>query len=174
MQHTFLVLTGTPIRSDGERTVWLSYDETNAINHPEEGTYTLTYGDAVDLGYCRPVTFHRHEGKFTVDLDDGESVEVSSHKPANLPKNLTRVKGLQTALDFYKLACRESYAKDGFTPMADSYQATMLEWACKKLDELRYRMPDAGGLVIAPNIEMAKIHGKAYRNARRRSSCYRS
>jgi superfamily II DNA or RNA helicase len=155
-----LVLTGTPIRSDGERTVWLSYDETNAINHPEEGTYTLTYGDAVDLGYCRPVTFHRHEGKFTVDIDGGESVEVSSHKPANLPKNLTRVKGLQTALDFYKLACRESYAKDGFTPMADSYQATMLEWACKKLDELRYRMPDAGGLVIAPNIEMAKYMAK--------------
>jgi hypothetical protein len=38
-----------------------------AIDQPEAGTYTLTYGEAVDLGYCRPVTFHRHEGKFTVD-----------------------------------------------------------------------------------------------------------
>lgn len=47
--------TGTPIRSDGERSVWLAYDDAGAINHPEEGTYTLTYGEAVDLGYCRPV-----------------------------------------------------------------------------------------------------------------------
>jgi superfamily II DNA or RNA helicase len=155
-----LILTGTPIRSDGERTVWLSYDETNTIDHPEEGTYSLTYGEAVDLGYCRPVTFHRHEAKFTVDLDGGECIEVSSHKPAKLANNLKRVRGLQTALDFYKLACRESYEKDGVTPLTNSYQGTMLEWACEKLDDLRKRMPEAGGLVIAPNIEMAKYMAK--------------
>ena len=156
-----LVLTGTPIRSDGKHTIWLSYDETNCIKQPEEGTYTLTYGEAVDLEYCRPVTFHRHEGKFTVDLEDGESVEVSSKKKANLPKSLgKRVPGLQSALDFYKLACKGTYEKDGVTPISDSYQATMVEWASKKLDELRYRMPDAGGLVIAPNIEMAKFMAK--------------
>ena len=34
------------------------------------GSYTLTYGEAVDLKYCRPVFFHRHEGKFTVVLKD--------------------------------------------------------------------------------------------------------
>jgi len=155
-----LVLTGTPIRSDGGRTVWMSYDETNNIDHPEEGTYTLTYGEAVDLGYCRPVAFHRHEGKFTVDLDAGESVEVSSHSPATLTSNLKRVPGLQTALDFYKLACKPKYDKDNVTPMLNSYQATMLEWGIKKLDELRDRMPEAGGLVIAPNIEMANYMAK--------------
>jgi superfamily II DNA or RNA helicase len=32
----------------------------------------------------------------------------------------------------------------------------MLEWAGAKLTELRYRMPDAGGLVIAPTIQMAE------------------
>ena len=68
-----LVLTGTPIRSDGEKSVWLAYDDAGAIDHPEEGTYTLTYGEAVDLAYCRPVTFHRHEGRFTVDLEGGRS-----------------------------------------------------------------------------------------------------
>ena len=36
------------------------------------------------------------------------------------------------------------------------YQATMLEAAMIKLDDLRHRMPKAGGLVIAPTIEMAK------------------
>ncbi len=151
-----LVLTGTPIRSDGERSVWLAYDDAGAINHPEEGTYTLTYGEAVDLGYCRPVTFHKHEGRFTVDLDDGESVEVASHKPAELTKDLKRIPGLQSALDFYRLACSPQYEADGSTPLMSGYQATMLEWGSQKLDDLRLRMPDAGGLVIAPNIEMAE------------------
>ena len=44
-----LVLTGTPIRSDGEATVWLAYDSNGRIDHPDEGTYTLSYGQAVDL-----------------------------------------------------------------------------------------------------------------------------
>ena len=32
----------------------------------------------------------------------------------------------------------------------------MLSWGSKKLDEIRNIMPEAGGLVIAPDIEMAK------------------
>src|SRR5262249_42604285 len=60
----FFILTGPPIRWDGEQSVWLAYDDGGAIAHPEDGTYTLTYGEAVDLGYCRPTTFHRHEGRF--------------------------------------------------------------------------------------------------------------
>ena len=65
-----LVLTGTPIRSDGKESVWLAYDDRGAISHPDAGTYTISYGDAVDFGYCRPITFHRHEGIFSVSLDD--------------------------------------------------------------------------------------------------------
>ena len=36
-----LVLTGTPIRSDGNKTVWMAYDSNGRINQPNEGTYTL-------------------------------------------------------------------------------------------------------------------------------------
>ena len=36
----------------------------------------------------------------------------------------------------------------------------MVEWGIQKLDELRHRMPEAGGLVIAPNIEMADYFAK--------------
>jgi superfamily II DNA or RNA helicase len=154
-----LVLTGTPIRSDGEKSVWLAYDHAGAINHPEAGTYTLTYGEAVDLGYCRPVTFHRHEGRFTIDLD-GDAIEVDSQNPASLTKALKRVPGLQSALDFYRLACKPQYQPDNITPLMNGYQATMLEWGGKKLDELRLRMPNAGGLVIAPTIEMAEYMAK--------------
>lgn len=151
-----LVLTGTPIRSDGEQPIWLAYDDNGAISHPDDGTYTLTYGEAVELGYCRPVTFHRHEGRFTVDLKDGEHVQVSSKKGAELPKDLARIPGLQRALEFYELACTPQYEADKRTPLLTGYQGSMLEYAAMKLDDLRLRMPDAGGLVIAPSIEIAE------------------
>jgi superfamily II DNA or RNA helicase len=151
-----LVLTGTPIRSDGKKSVWLAYDDAGAIDHPEEGTYTLTYGSAVDLEYCRPVTFHRHEGLFNVDLEGGEVINISSKRRAELTPELKRIPGLQRALNFYALACTPQYEKDGKTPLRAGYQGSMLDAASQQLAELRDRMPNAGGLVIAPSIEIAK------------------
>lgn len=151
-----LILTGTPIRSDGERSVWLAYDAAGAIDHPDEGSYTLSYGEAVDLGYCRPAAFHLHEGKFTVDLETGDSIQVSGDTTPAIPKNLARIPGLQRVLNFYRLASTPQFERDGKTPLLTGYQATMLEWGGQKLTELRLRMPDAGGLVIAPSIEMAE------------------
>ncbi|TWH36257.1 MULTISPECIES: DEAD/DEAH box helicase family protein [unclassified Aminobacter] len=149
-----LILTGTPVRSDGKNSIWLPRRH-GKIEHPEEGTYTLTYGEAVDLHYCRPATFHRHEGKFTVDLEDGSSAKISSKEPADLPREFKRIPGLQKALDFYVLACTPQYESDG-SPKLDGYQGTMVQWASSKLDDLRERMPNAGGLVIAPSIEVAE------------------
>lgn len=150
-----LVLTGTPIRSDGKKSIWMAYDDAGEIDHPEEGSYTLSYGDAVDLGYCRPATFHRHEGRFTVDLEDGEKISISSQAPAELTPTLKRIPGLQRALEFYRLACSPQFEADNKTPRVDGYQGTMVDWASAKLNDLRYRMPNAGGLVIAPSIDMA-------------------
>jgi len=154
-----LVLTGTPIRSDGNEAVWLAYDDRGAIKHPEEGTYTLTYGQAVDLGYCRPATFHRHEGRFSVELDH-EVIKVDGDAGPELPDSLKRVPGLQKSLNFYRLAKTPQYEKDLITPSLDGYQASMLTSAIEKLDCLRNQMPAAGGLVIAPNIEMAEFMAK--------------
>jgi superfamily II DNA or RNA helicase len=151
-----IVLTGTPIRSDGAQSVWLAYDDLGAIDHPTEGTYTLTYGTAVDLGYCRPVTFHRHEGRFTVDLEGGEAVRVSSREKAAITGKLARIPALQRALNFYRLACAPQYEPGGRIPLTTGYQTSMVEWASAKLSDLRERMPRAGGLVIAPSIEMAE------------------
>lgn len=150
-----LILTGTPIRSDGREAVWLAYDDQGQITHPQEGTYTLSYGEAVDLGYCRPITFHRHEGRFSVTLKDGENIAVSGAEPATLSAPLKRIRGLQQALDYYKLACTPKYKLNDL-PDTESYQATMLIWAIDKLNELRLRMPSAAGLVIAPNITVAE------------------
>lgn len=150
-----LILSGTPIRSDGKESIWLAHDDHGVINHPEEGTYTLTYGEAVDFGYCRPITFHRHEGKFTVTLPDGENIAVSGTSDTDLSTELRRVSGLQQAIDYYKLACTPKYLADG-TPDLNSYQSSVLEWGISKLNDLRLRMPRAAGLVIAPNIPVAE------------------
>lgn len=151
-----LVLTGTPIRSDGAESVWLAYDDKGAISHPEEGTYTLTYGQAVDLAYCRPITFHKHQGRFTVDLG-GEQIKISGDQDLQIPKNLSRIPGLQSALDFYKLAKTPQYISGTSEPLMTGYQASMAEAGIEKLNQLRYTMPEAGGLVIAPNIEIAEF-----------------
>ncbi len=155
-----LILTGTPIRSDGKRSIWMAYDDHGTIDQPEDGSFTVSYGEAVDHGYCRPATFHRHEGYFTVDLEDGDHVNVSGAQAAELSPTLKRIPGLQRALNFYTLAVTPQYEKDLISPRLDGYQATMVEWASSKLTDLRYRMPNAGGLVIAPSIEMAEYMAK--------------
>ena len=45
-KHT-LVLTGTPIRSDGSESVWIAYDNRGKLTIPRP-VYTLPYGEAVD------------------------------------------------------------------------------------------------------------------------------
>ena len=154
--HFVLVLTGTPIRSDGQETVWMAYDSNGRINQPAGGTYTLRYGKAVDLGYCRPVTFHRHEGNFSVSLAGETLANVNSQSKNDLSEDKIKITGLQQALDFYKLACTRQYLDDQITPDKDSYQGTMIKWGINKLNETRLQMPDAGGLIIAPNIATAE------------------
>ena len=84
-----------------------------AIDHPGRRNLHPHLRRCGRLGYCRPVTFHRHEGKFTVDLDDGSAVQITGHRPADLPPALKRVPGLQTALGFYRLARTPQYQADG-------------------------------------------------------------
>ncbi|EIM27210.1 DEAD/DEAH box helicase [Microvirga lotononidis] len=152
-----LILTGTPIRSDGQESVWLAFDSHGRIDHPEAGSYTLTYGEAVSLGYCRPITFHRHEGRFSVVVNNGEeAIAVSGTDSPSIPQSLKGIKGLQQALDFFKLACTPKYLPDGVTPDTNSYQASMLEWGISKLNDLRDTVPNAGGLIIAPSIPVAQ------------------
>ena len=151
------MLTGTPIRSDGAQSVWLAYDDAGAIDHPDAGTYTLTYGEAVDLGYCRPVTFHRHEGKFTVDLDHGQTAQVSGHEPAKLPTELQRIPGLQSALDFYRLARTPLYESgQGHTNGRRGTRAPCWNGGARNSQNFGTGCRRPAGLVIAPSIEMAE------------------
>ena len=75
-----LMLTGTPIRSDSEEPAFLQY-EGGELKHPKDGQYTLTYGEAVKLGYCRPIAFHRHEANFDIlDAEGGPKLGSVSEK----------------------------------------------------------------------------------------------
>ena len=151
-----VVLTGTPLRTDGSETTWFSLTDRGQINHPSEGTYNLGYGEAVDLGYCRPITFHRHEGNFKVTLDDGAEATISGENGQNISNPMKRIRGIDKALEFYNLACKIPYQSDGITPDKNSYQRSMLEEGVKALEKTQERMPHAGGLVIAPNIDVAE------------------
>ena len=148
-----ILLSGTPVRTDGARTI--AYDDEGIIEAPEEGTYSLTYGESVKEKYCRPATFHRHEGVFNVVLENDDKITVSSKEQAGISGGLKMIKGLQEALNFYKLACTPKYIGDGKTPDPKSYQASMLKAGIEKLNEAREIIPNAGGLVIARNILVA-------------------
>lgn len=151
-----LILSGTPVRSDGEETVWLTYNENGNLKHSKDGSFVLTYGEAVELGYCRPVAFHRHEGRFNVQLDTDENVVISGSESPEAAKLVKRLPALKSYMQFYKLAQTPSYHPNTTTPDLSGYQASMIEEAARKLDEIRLEMPNAGGLVIAPNIRVAE------------------
>jgi len=150
-----LVLSGTLTRSDGSEPVWLPQNEFGIIDHPEEGTYSLSYGDCVNAGYCRPATFHRHEGNFSVVLGDGDTVSVSATENVEYNAKLKRIPSLQRQLDFYKLATTPIYDNFG-RPSLESYIASMIEAADAKLEQLQMDMPEAGALFIGPNIIVAE------------------
>jgi superfamily II DNA or RNA helicase len=160
-----LILTGTPIRSDGKETIWVNLDDHGNIKYQTEGSYTLTYGEAVDLDYCRPITFHRHDAQYEVKLDDDTSVTVSGSNDSlvSVPdalKSFYSSDQLKRSLDFYTLSKYPKYEKDNITPSRDSFHSSMVDWGMEKLDDIKNIMPEAGGLVIAPNIEMAEYFQK--------------
>ena len=106
-----LVLPEHQLGLTEKRPVWLACDSKGALQHPENGTYTLSYGDAVDLGYCRPTTFHRHEGKFNVVVDNDEQIEVSGTKDISIPEGNPASAALKNALEFYKVVCTPKFLK---------------------------------------------------------------
>ena len=154
-----IVLTGTPIRSDGNKPIWFSYSlDGKKLEHPSNGSYVLDYGKAVDLKYCRPIFFHRHEGKFSIKLkENDDSIKISGTEKIESTKLDSAIR---KSLDFYTLARSPQYCSDGKTPDLNSYQSTMIDWGIEKLNEARYRLPNAGGLVIAPNIVVAEYMAK--------------
>lgn len=151
-----VALTGTPIRSDGQGSVWL-----DNIHQNNRGVFTLSYKEAVDEYFCQAASFHRHTGEFEV-LCEGLSGTVST-SGADIPKDAPPMlrKYMGQAFKFERMIKTPTYGAGG-KPLLDSYHSGMIDWAQKKLDDLRsknigeFGIPNAGGIVIAPTIEMAE------------------
>lgn len=162
-----LVLTGTPIRTDGSSSVWFSFTEGGEkLEHPEAGTYQLSYGESIKLGYCRPATFHNWEGKFSVKKE-GEDYMVTGTNGVKLSdKDIKKslAKDIQDQLDFGHLikVPDPTYvdSKGEKIDLKRSMQASMLEAGIEQLERTKELLPQAAGLVIAPSIPMAKYMAK--------------
>lgn len=156
-----LALTGTPTRSDGISPIWI--DESIEARY----YYNLSYEYAIREGWCIPVTLHRHAGQVDVDWE-GQKIEIRN-TGTTIPANISLPVYAKGKLRFDKIIKEPWLEDDNKTPRKDGYHATMMEWANSKLDDLRSRaygncgMPNAGGLVLAPNIEMADYFTKLIR-----------
>lgn len=159
-----LILTGTPHRSDGADTAWLPStfpfsDRLDSENGPlglvGPASYTLTYGEAVNLGYCCAATFHRHTGRFKVVLGPDEPPVTISNLCPQLKMPHPAAASLQRAVNFHNLAMTPVYERG--RPALNGYHASMIRDASAALDSIRNQMNNAGGLVIAPSIVMAEF-----------------
>jgi hypothetical protein len=101
-------------------------------------------------------------GDTTIEVSfEDDQITVSSRGEAELSGDLKKIPALKKALSFYRLACTPLYEPgNSEKPLNGGYQWSMVEWGSDKLTDLRNRMPNAGGLVIAPNIAMAEYFVK--------------
>ena len=161
-----LVLTGTPIRTDGTSSVWFSFTpDGNKLSHSQDGTYQLSYGEAIPQ-YCRPATFHRWEGKFSVKADNGEYMVSGTDGVKVLAENTNKKlqKDIENQLQFDTLVKSPdpTYidSKGEKIDFKRSIQASLLQAGIEVLKQSKDLLPQAGGLVIAPSIPMAKYMAK--------------
>ena len=153
-----LALTGTPVRGDGKEPIWL--DDAHKVL--AEMYINVTYEEAIGEKWCVPATLHRHAGRVDVVIDDliVECRNTGTTIPPELDGNMTAQ--IRNKLRFDRVIKQPFYEADGKTPQAESFHTTMIDYAAEKLDDLRSRphgefgLPNAGGLVIAPSIEVAE------------------
>ena len=120
----WLLLSGTPFRSDASPIAGVRYDDGIAV-----ADVTYTYADAVRDGICRPVVFIPYDG--TLSWRSGEDVIESSFEAALSRREAGR--RYRTAIS---------------TELADGLPR-ILRAADERLDDVRAKgHRDAGGLVV--------------------------
>jgi superfamily II DNA or RNA helicase len=129
----WLMLTGTPFRSDSQRIPGINYDE-DGFALPD---FTYSYPEAITDGICRKVAFIPYDGEMKWAAD-GEITEAT----------------FDDALDRTESARRH---RTSLNPGLPEGLPRMLAIADQKLTEVREGHADAGGLVVAIDI----AHGRA-------------
>lgn len=134
-----LALSGTPFRSDSAAIPFVTYEST-AEGDLARSDITYGYAEALrDGGVVRPVYFPRFDGQMEWSSPAGDVVRAS------FADELTR--------DQTSARLRTALSLDG------DWLPQVLDQADRRLRAIRSEQPDAGGLVIAMDVEHA--HGIA-------------
>lgn len=131
-----LLLTGTPFRSDSSQIPFVTYEPMPDGSLESRADYVYGYGPALRDGVVRPVLFMAYSGTMQWRTRAGDEMSARLGEP--LTKDAT-AQALRTALD-----------------PTGSWVPTVLSAANSRLQEVRRGVPDAGGLVIAGNQELAR------------------
>ena len=119
----------------------------------------LPYSEAIDKKWCAS---HPAPPRRRGEHHDGQPDHRKPRNRHDHPPTIKMTTQMKNKLRFDRVIKQPLYEADGVTPQLPSYHSTMIDWADDKLEELRSReygdfgLPNAGGLVIAPSIEMAE------------------
>jgi superfamily II DNA or RNA helicase len=138
-----LALTGTPFRSDTNPIPFVSYEAGNDGIRKSVADYTYGYGHALADHVVRPVIFLSYTGNMRWRTKAGDEVA------ARLGEPMTK--------DAVAQAWRTALAPQG------EWMPNVLRAADKRLTEVRKGIPDAGGLVIATDQNVARAYAKMIR-----------
>ena len=138
-----LALTGTPFRSDTNPIPFVSYEAGSDGIRKSVADYTYGYGNALDDHVVRPVIFLSYSGNMRWRTKAGDEVA------ARLGEPMTK--------DAVAQAWRTALAPQG------EWMPNVLRAADKRLTEVRKGIPDAGGLVIATDQNVARAYAKMIR-----------
>ncbi|WP_457032481.1 DEAD/DEAH box helicase [Kitasatospora sp. P5_F3] len=138
-----LALTGTPFRSDTNPIPFVQYAQDTDGLRKSVADYTYGYGHALADHVVRPVIFLSYSGNMRWRTKSGDELE------ARLGEPMTK--------DLIAQAWRTALAPQG------EWIPSVLQAADKRLTEVRKAIPDAGGLVIATDQNVARAYAKILR-----------
>src|SRR5689334_8736717 len=138
-----LALTGTPFRSDTNPIPFVAYEPDTDGLRKSVADYTYGYGHALADHVVRPVIFLPYSGNMRWRTKAGDELE------ARLGEPMTK--------DLIAQAWRTALSPQG------EWIPSVLQAADRRLTEVRKAIPDAGGLVIATDQNVARAYAKMLR-----------
>ncbi|MFD5823354.1 DEAD/DEAH box helicase [Nesterenkonia xinjiangensis] len=133
-----LALTGTPFRSDTSPIPFVDYTEDADGVRRSQSDYSYGYGPALKDKVVRPVVFMAYSGNMRWRTSSGEEMEAQL--------------GAAATKDITNHAWRTALNPEG------EWIPSVLSAAHKRLLNVRERVEDAGGLVIATDHESARAY----------------
>lgn len=138
-----LALTGTPFRSDTAAIPFVEYVPDEEGIRTSRADYTYGYAQALKDGVVRPVLFMTYSGEMRWRTKAGEEMSA--------------ILGAEATKDIHAQAWRTALNPKG------EWIPAVLKAADLRLSEVRRSVPDAGGLVIATDQEVARAYAKQLR-----------